>query len=129
MQADHPSKFRQSIQLLLLAGLLFWRWATPFWLFRDASCGTREQRSANYRYNRAQRAILPSYTLKWMGIAAGMLLLLQIYSAMLAQALEGTPAYFCAALFCVSSGIGLSFACVVITVLMACYLFLTHIEE
>ncbi len=129
MQADQPSRFTQVIQLLLLSGKLFWRWATPFWRFRDASRGTIEQRSANYRYNRAQRALLPSYTLKWLAIAAAMMMLLQIHSTMLAQAMEGTPAYFCAAVFCVSSGIGFSFACIVITILTACYLFFTHIKE
>jgi hypothetical protein len=108
---------------------LFWRWSTPFWLFRDASRGTIEQRSANYRYNRAQREVLPSYAFKWMAIAAGMLILLQLYSGMLTQTMEGTPAYFCAALFCISSGIGFSFSCVVITLLMTCYLFFSHIKE
>jgi hypothetical protein len=129
MQADHPSRFLQSLQLLHLLGLLFWRWATPFWRFRDVNFGTCEQRSANYRHNRAQRGILPSYTLKWLGIAACMLMLLQIYSGMLAQAMEGTPAYFCAALFCISSGIAFSFACVVIAILLACYFFFTHIKD
>jgi hypothetical protein len=129
MQANNSSKFVQSIQLLRVLGLLFWRWATPFWLFRDASCGTVEQRIANYRYNRAQRNILPGYTLKWMGIAAFMMIFLQIHSSILAQAMEGTATYFCAALFCVSSGIVFSFSCIVIAILVACYLFFTHIKE
>ncbi|TCS36211.1 hypothetical protein EDC30_10728 [Paucimonas lemoignei] len=129
MQADHPSRLIQVLQLLGLLCLLFWRWATPFWRFRDVNLGTFEQRSANYRHNRAQRAILPSYTLKWLGIAACMLILLQIYSGMLAQTMEGTPAYFCAALFCISSGIAFSFACVVIAILLACYFFFTHIKD
>lgn len=129
MHTDTASKFIQSIQLLRLMGLLFWRWATPFWMFRDASRGTREQRIANFRHNRAQRDILPAYALKWMAIAAFMLLLLQVYSSMLAQAMAGSAAYFCAAVFCVSSGIGLSFACIVIAILMVCYLFFTQIKE
>lgn len=129
MQAEHPSRFIQSLQLLRLLGIIAWRWATPFWRFRDASQGTREQRSANYRHNRAQRAILPAYTLKWVAIAASMLMLLQIYSGMLAQAMEGTPAYFYAVLFCVSTGIVFSFACVVVAILVACYLFFWRIQE
>lgn len=129
MQTDHPSRFIQTLQLLRLLGIICWRWATPFWRFRDANQGTIEQRSANYRYNRAQRAILPAYTLKWVAIALSMLMLLQIYSGMLAQAMEGTPAYFCAAVFCISSGIVFSFACVVIAILLACYLFFTHIKD
>lgn len=129
MRADHPSRFIQFLQLLYLVGLLFWRWATPFWRFRDVTLGTLEQRSANYRHNRAQRGILPSYTLKWLAIAICMLILLQINSGMLAQAMEGTLAYFCAALFCVSSGIAFSFACVVIAILLTSYFFFTHIKE
>lgn len=129
MQADHSSRLIQFFQLLGLLALIFWRWATPFWRFRDASFGTPEQRSANYRHNRAQRAILPCYTLKWLIIAAFMLTVLQVYSAMLGQAMEGSAAYFCAALFCVSSGIAFSFACVVITILLASYFFFTQIKD
>jgi len=129
MQASSPSRLTLCLQLLRLLGIICWRWATPFWRFRDANAGTLEQRNANYRYNRAQRAILPAYTLKWLAIAACMLMLLQIYSGILAQAMEGTPAYFCAALFCVSSGIVFSFACVVIAILLASYLFFTHIKD
>ncbi|MBI1891588.1 MAG: hypothetical protein HYS18_13130 [Burkholderiales bacterium] len=109
--------------------LVFWRWATPFWLFRDANSGTVEQRIANYRFNRSQREILPSYTLKWMAIAVCMLLTIHVYSDMLKQLIEGTPAYICVTLVCVSSGIGFSFACVVIAILLICYLFLTHIKR
>lgn len=125
MQTHRSSSF----QRLAFYLQCFWHWATPFWLFRDASCGSREQRCANYRHNCAQRDILPFYTLKWMAIAAGMMLLLQIHSDLLSGAIAGTPAYFCAALFCISSGIGFSFACIVIAVLMTCYLFFTHVKE
>lgn len=125
MNTNHSPQF--SISAVWLQRC--WRWATPFWLFRDACSGTREQRIANYRYNRAQREILPSYTLKWMAIAATMMLLLQTYSGVLAQAIEGTPAYYCAALFCMSTGIGFSVACAVIAILMTCYLFLSRSRE
>jgi hypothetical protein len=129
MQTHHSSRLVQSVQLLQLLAQIFWRWATPFWLFRDASRGTKEQRSANYRYNRAQRGILPSYALKWLAIAICMLLLLQTYSDMLAPSLAGTPAYFYAVLFCVSAGIAFAFACIVIAVLMTCYVFLSQTRE
>lgn len=125
MNTGRPPRSSRSLQLLQN----FWRWATPFWRFRDASHGTKEQRIANYRHNRAQREVLPIYTLKWMAIAACMMLTMQVYSGMLAQSMEGSAAFFCAALFCVSSGIGFSFSCVVIAILMACYLYFTHIKE
>jgi hypothetical protein len=116
------------VAIIVLLCKIFWRWATPFWLFRDAQRGSREQRIANYRYNRAQRAILPGYALKWMAIAALLLLLLERYSGSLGQLIEGSPAYFCAALFCVTTGIGFSFACVIIAILLACYFFLAHVK-
>ena len=116
------------VYLLFNLAWIFWRWATPFWRFRDVNRGTREQRIANYRHNRALREILPGYTLKWMAIAAVMLLLLYL-SDQLSQGIAGTAAYYCATVFCVSSGIGFSFACVVIAVLMASYFFLTHIRD
>jgi hypothetical protein len=108
---------------------LFWRWATPFWLFRDANNGSVEQRITNYRYNRSRRGILPGYALKWIGIAACMMLLLQAYSGLMIITNEGTVGHFCATLFCVSAGIGFSFSCVVIAILMTSYLFFSSIEK
>lgn len=129
MSAEHPSRLIQFLQVIGLLGLIFWRWATPFWRFRDASHGSFEQRHANYRHNRAQRGILPSYTLKWLAIAACMLILLQLYSGILAQAMEDSAAYVCAMLFCVSSGIAFAFSCAVIAILLACYLRLARVRD
>jgi hypothetical protein len=117
------------VQYPLRAIRTFWRWAIPFWMFRDVSCGTIEQRSANYRFNRSQRDILYTYTLRWMAIAAVMMLSLQVHSDILMRLIEGTPAYYCATVACVSSGIGFSFACVVIALLMAAHFFLTYIKQ
>jgi hypothetical protein len=125
MNPDNSSPFSDSLIWLQR----FWRWATPFWLFRDAGSGSREQRMANYRHNRAQRDLLFPYTLKWMAIAAAMMLFLQMNSGVLAHSLDGSPAYFGAALFCIGSGIVFSIACAVIAVLMACYLYLAHVKH
>lgn len=116
-------------KIIVCLAQIFWRWATPFWLFRDARYGSREQRIANYRYNRSQRAILPRYTIKWLGIAAFMLLLLHLHSLLLNYLMQGSVAHYCAALFCVTTGIGFSFSCVVIAVLVTCYLYLTHVKQ
>ena len=106
-----------------------WRWAIPFWLFRDANQGSKEQRIANYRYNRAQRDMLHAYTLKWMAIAGLMLLVTEAYSGALSTLQENSPAYYCAMLFCASSGIVFSIACTIIAVLMTCYLYLTYVKR
>jgi hypothetical protein len=100
----------------------------PFWMFRDVGQGTPEQRSANYRYNRARRKVLPFYLWKWVGIAVCMLQLTRLFSGPLsAEAGKATSA--CAVFFCMSAGIGFAFSCVVIAVLMASYLFLTYVKR
>jgi hypothetical protein len=106
-----------------------WRLAIPFWLFRDASRGTLEQRIANYRYNRAQRKILPFYMWKWLGIAACMMQLTQLLSSMVETSAAESANHLCATLFCMSAGIGFVFSCVVIALLGCSYLFLTCVEK
>jgi len=56
-----------------------WRLAVPLWMFRDASRGTKEQRSANYRYNRSLRKVLPFYVFKWIGIGVCMMQLTRVF--------------------------------------------------
>ena len=56
-----------------------WRLAIPFWMFRDAGRGTMEQQVANYRYNRAQRKILPFFMVKLIGIAVCMMQLNRVF--------------------------------------------------
>ena len=104
-----------------------WRLAIPLWMFRDANRGTMEQRIANYRYNRAQRKVLPFYLWKWVGIAFCMLQLTRLLSGLLPAA--GETANVCAAMFCMSAGIGFALSCVVIAVLGASYLYLTCVER
>jgi hypothetical protein len=106
-----------------------WRLAIPFWIFRDADRGTREQRIANYRYNRAQRKILPFYVWKWIGIAACLMQLTRILSDLMSNTAAESANHLCAAFFCMSAGIGFAFSCVVIAVLFTSYLFLTYVKR
>jgi hypothetical protein len=115
--------------LILLFARICWRWATPFWLFRDVSRGSFEQRVANYRYNRSRRGVLPSYILKWIALAVVLIVVSQFFSDMLAHASEGTASHMFAALFCVGVGVGLSFSCVVLSILAASYLYLVNVER
>lgn len=117
------------LKIIICLARIFWHWATPFWRFRDAQHGSWEQRVANYRYNRSQRAILPGYVMKWAGIAAILLFLLHLQSGLLTYLMAGSTAHFCAALFCATTGIGFSFSCIVIAVLTACYLYFTHVKD
>ncbi|HJV53159.1 MAG TPA: hypothetical protein VJ652_16955 [Noviherbaspirillum sp.] len=107
----------------------FWRLAIPFWAFRDVAHGSVEQRAANYRYNRAQRKILPFYLWKWAGIAACMMQLTRVLSDLMGSTAAHSADHLCATVFCVSAGIGFAFSCVVIAILSAAYLFLTYVKH
>lgn len=106
-----------------------WHSLIPMAVFRDAGQGTFEQRIANYRHNRAHRQILPYYIAKWTAFAAGMLVLIELFSQAMLATQAGTADHLCAVLACMSIGIGFAFACVVITVLFASYLYLTWVER
>lgn len=114
---------------LLLSLQYFWRLAIPLWMFRDAAHGSREQRIANYRYNRSQRKILPFYVWKWIGIAACLLQLTQILSYRMSVTTGNSILHLGATLACMGAGIGFAFSCVVIFVLLTSYLFLTYTKR
>jgi len=122
MDRPHRTKLFTSLQY-------FWRLAMPLWLFRDAGHGSAEQRIANYRYNRSRRRVLPFYVWKWVGIAACLLQLTQILSNMMLSTTVDTTDHLCAALACMGAGIGFAFSCIVITVLLASYLYLTYVKR
>lgn len=107
----------------------WWRLAVPFWLFRDVAHGTVEQRIANYRYNRSRRNILPFYVGKWIGIAICLMQITRVLSGWMAATAAQGVGNLCAALFCMSAGIAFAFSCVVIAVLLCCYLFLTWVKR
>lgn len=109
----------------------FWRMAMPFWLFRDAHHGTAEQRIANYRYNRAQRNILPFYMAKWLGISVCLLKMTELLSGLMAstQAQSQGDDHLFAALSCMSAGIAFAFSCIVLLMLATSYLYLSCVER
>lgn len=126
MNNDHKAQARTA---RFYPAQYVWRIATPFWMFRDAGSGTREQRIANYRYNRSRRHILPFYIVQWVGIAMALMLTMQILSNLM-QYTAAQPIYHLfATLFCMSAGIAFACACIVIAVLSASYLYLTHVRE
>jgi hypothetical protein len=106
-----------------------WGTVTPFWMFRDAGSGTVEQRSANYRFNRSRRKILPLYIVQWIGIAASLMLTTQLFSDLMQYTAPQPLYHLCATLLCMSTGIGFACSCVVIAVLSVSYLYLTHISN
>jgi len=109
----------------------FWRLAIPFWLFRDAHHGTNEQRIANYRFNRAQRNILPFYMAKWLGISICLLKMTELLSGLMlsTQAQSQNDDHLFAALFCMSAGIAFAFSCIVLLMLATSYLYLSCVER
>jgi hypothetical protein len=113
---------------LLRLAVHLWHRVIPFRLFRDAGHGSIEQRIANYRYNRLNRAILPSFILKWMGICAFLMASLHILSNLMGQTLEGSGIYVCMVTLCATAGIAFTFSCVVVTLLTVCYLFLSRAD-
>ncbi|RJF98238.1 hypothetical protein [Noviherbaspirillum saxi] len=117
------------VKRLLFFLQYIWRLAIPFWLFRDAGCGTVEQRIANYRYNRSQRKVLPFFMWKWVGIAVCLMQLTRVLSDVMSTVSAHSTNYLCAAFFCMSAGIGFAFACIVITVLTVSYLYLTYVKR
>ena len=125
MNSNHQPPAKQMLRQLQYV----WRLAIPFWIFRDAGRGTIEQRIANYRYNRAQRKVLPFYVGKWIGIAACLMQMMRILSDWMSITPTSDADHMCAAFFCMSAGIGFALSCVVIAVLLASYLFLTCVER
>jgi hypothetical protein len=104
----------------------FWRRLIPFWLFRDASHGSVEQKVANYRYNRMRRGLLPPFILTWMGMAVCLMMSLHICSGLARQTIEGSGIHVCVVALSATVGIAFAFSCVVIAVLTVCYLFLSR---
>lgn len=123
------SNNRTPLKRVILWVQYVWRLAIPLWRFRDAGRGTVEQRIANYRYNRSQRKVLPFYLWKWIGIAACLMQLTRVLSGVMSATSTESANHLCAALFCMSAGIGFAFACIVIAVLFASYLYLTYVNK
>jgi hypothetical protein len=108
-----------------------WRLAMPFWLFRDAHHGSVEQRIANYRFNRAQRNILPFYMAKWLGISICFLKMTEVLSGLMpsTQAQGSNADNLFAALSCMSAGIAFALSCIVLLMLATSYVYLSCVER
>lgn len=106
-----------------------WRLAVPFWLFRDASRGTLLERSANYRHNRNRREVLPFFLLKWFALAFCLLQALQPLSELMLLLPVGSGGRFIVSLLCMANGMAFAFACVVLTLLLASYLYLSLVKD
>ena len=93
--------------------------------------GTAEQRIANYRYNRAQRNILPFYMAKWLGISICLLKMTEVLSGLMlsTQAQARNDDHLFAALSCMSAGIAFAFSCIVLLMLATSYLYLSWVER
>jgi len=103
--------------------------AVPFWLFRDASSGTPQERRANYRYNRTRRNVLPFFLFKWIGLAFCLLQSMMPLSRIMETLPPGSAGHFIASLLCMANGVAFAFACAVITILGAGYLYLCVVED
>lgn len=106
-----------------------WRLAVPFWLFRDASRGSPLERRASYRHNRDQRKVLPFFLFKWFGLAFCLLQGMLPLSRLMVSMPPGSTGRFVASVLCMVNGMAFAFACVVITLLAAGYLYLSLVEE
>lgn len=106
-----------------------WRLAIPFWLFRDASRGSILERRANYRHNRNQRKVLPFFLLKWFALALCLLQAMLLLSEILTEARPGSAGHFVVSMLCMVNGMAFAFACVVITLLLAGYLYLSLVGD
>lgn len=106
-----------------------WRLAIPFWLFRDASRGSPRERRANYRYNRSQRQLLPFFLLKWFALGFCLLQAMWPLTRLLAAATPGSAGHFVVSMLCMFNGMAFAFACGVITLLLASYLYLSLVED
>jgi len=59
---DQPHERRRGEPWWYLAYRYLW----PFQYFRDVTCGDKLERQQNYRHNRAMRAYLPGFMMKWV---------------------------------------------------------------
>lgn len=94
------------------------RYLSPFWLFRDASCGDRLTRAAAYRHNRSMRMYLPGYMRKWALQAVFALLLTFAFDSLATSHTRLDPFVVFAA------GAGIAFACCLCMLVVMGYTYL-----
>lgn len=98
--------------------IVLFRFLWPFWLFQDASRGSRFDRAAAYQHNRDMRIYLPGYLLKWMLSSALCLGITLGFDSLAAQMSTGPNVWALAA-----AGSGMMFACGVCILILTTYIY------
>jgi hypothetical protein len=104
---------------------LLWKYCWPFWLFKDASCGSPFVRAAAYRHNREKRVYLPGYLMKWMCICLLAGGLTTAFEALAAQSGHMKLVFFWMS---AGSGLVVAFGACVLVVTAYVYLYLSRHE-
>jgi hypothetical protein len=118
MSVDHVPRDES---LLYLIYLYLW----PFWMFKDANTGSLYERAAAYRHNRAKRAYLLGYIVKWSAI---FILSLAAISVLESMGDAYSAWKLSLTMLAVGAAILATWALVVIMVMTVAYLFLTYWE-
>ena len=79
---DNPSD--GALQDIAPFWYLLYRYFWPFPYFRDVTRGLRMERQQNYRHNRAMRAYLPGFAVKWAALT--------VFCFLIGMALASVPA-------------------------------------
>lgn len=101
-----------------LAIVLF-RFLWPFWLFQDASRGSRFDRAAAYQHNRDMRIYLPGYLLKWM-LSCAVSFAVTVGLDSLAREMTGQPNVWAL----MAAGSGMMFACGICILVLTTYIYI-----
>ena len=99
--------------------IVLFRFLWPFWLFQDASRGSRFDRAAAYRHNRDMRIYLPGYLLKWM-LSSALTLSTTMGLDSLAAQTAATPNLWT----WMAAGCGMMFACGICILILTTYIYI-----
>jgi hypothetical protein len=105
---------------------LLYLYLWPFWIFEDVNAGSWFERAAAYRRNRSKRIYLPGYTVKWI-VVFTMLMAMVFALESVGNAHSAWKSSF--ALLACGAGILATLAFVVVVMIIALYLLLTHWEH
>jgi hypothetical protein len=103
------------------------RFFSPFWLMKDVSRGTFEERMAAYRHNRSMRGYLPGCMLRW-ALSCSIAIVLTAYFDTLSggAAVPGSPSIF--VLLAAACATFIACGVCVLFVTAYVYVYLTHNE-
>ena len=100
-----------------------------FGFFRAPGRGPRLEGGPTSRHNRNRREVLPFFLLKWFALAFYLLQDLQPLSELMLLLPVGSGGRFIVSLLCMANGMAFAFACVVLTLLLASYLYLSLVKD